>query len=79
MTTLAVEPFGLSRAIPVEQPKARTWPGPLSYSPEKQLTVVEETGVPFIDTPSMASEIQTVTQTREDSQLFDDDGGTDTD
>ncbi|MDJ1134480.1 hypothetical protein [Streptomyces iconiensis] len=35
------------------------------------------TGDPFIDSPSMGSSAQTVTQTKEDNQIFTDDGGTD--
>ncbi|KPC87376.1 hypothetical protein ADL27_43405 [Streptomyces sp. NRRL F-6602] len=78
-TTMTTLPFGLTQALPVEAPAARTWLGALSYCPEQQLTVVTRTGTPFIDSPSMASEIQTVTQTRHDSQIFDDNGGTDKD
>ncbi|MEU3191456.1 putative ATP-grasp-modified RiPP [Streptomyces sp. NPDC006992] len=79
MPSTTAMPFGLTRALPVTPPAARDWPGALAYSPQQQLTVVEDTGVPFIDTPSMATSIQTVTQTREDSQIFDDNQGTDND
>lgn len=78
-STAPALPFGLTRALPVEPPAARDWPGTVAYCPEQQLTVIERTGQPFIDSPSMGSSIQTVTQTREDSQIFNDDGGTDKD
>ncbi len=71
-------PFGVTRALPVAPAPARSWPGRLSYCPTQQVTVTAD-GVPFVDAPSMGSSVQTVTQTREDSQIFDDNGGTDTD
>ncbi len=84
MTAVATDPlagalpFGVTRALPVAPPPARSWPGPLSYCPTQQVTVTQD-GTPFVDAPSMGSSVQTVTQTREDSQIFDDNGGTDTD
>ncbi|MDJ1131230.1 putative ATP-grasp-modified RiPP [Streptomyces iconiensis] len=72
-------PFGLTRALPVEPPATRIWPGELAYCPEQQLTIVIETGETFVDSPSMGSTVQTVTQTKEDNQTWDDDGGTDKD
>jgi putative ATP-grasp target RiPP len=75
----AMLPFGLTRALPVVPGLPhRDWPGELSYCPRRQLTITQD-GTPFIDTPSMATEIKSVTQTQEDSQIWDDDGGTDTD
>lgn len=76
--TATLIPFGLSRALPVQSPDPRSWPGTVTYCPQQQLNIVTE-GTPFIDSPSMATSIQTVTQTREDSQIFDDNQGTDSD
>jgi putative ATP-grasp target RiPP len=78
-TTTETLPFGLTRALRVEPTAARTWPGTVAYCPQQQLNIVAGTGQPFIDTPSMATSVQTVTQTREDSQIFDDNQGTDND
>ena len=72
-----VRPFGLTRAVPAVVKPADTAPV-LNLCPNQQLSITED-GNPFIHTPSMATSITTTTQTREDSQVWSDNGGTDTD
>ncbi|MFI5755546.1 putative ATP-grasp-modified RiPP [Streptomyces sp. NPDC051569] len=62
----AVRPFGLTKAVPVRA-EAGVWPV-LSLCPERQISVTTD-GEPFIHAPSMKSAFETVSQTREDSQL----------
>lgn len=76
--TGTVLPFGISRALPVERPAVKNLPT-VTYCPERQLSLFADTGEPFIHAPSMASEFETLTQTQEDMQLFDDNEGTDND
>lgn len=71
-------PFGVSRAIPVPLCGTETLPT-LTYCPERQISLVAGTDEPFIHAPSMGTSIETVTQTQEDMQIFDDNAGTDTD
>lgn len=73
-----VLPFGITKALPVESPQADKLPI-LTYCPDRQLSLVADTGEPFVHAPSMGSSIQTTTQTQEDMQIFDDNGGQDTD
>lgn len=73
-----VVPFGLTLALPVVPPSDQEWPGELAYDPEQQLTVTPD-GTPFINSPSMATSVTTKTQTKEDNQLFTDNGGKDKD
>ncbi|MBO3674782.1 putative ATP-grasp-modified RiPP [Streptomyces sp. NEAU-YJ-81] len=68
-TTSAVRPFGLSKAVPVAD-ETLTLPA-LHLCPERQISVTA-TGTPFIHEPSMKSAFETVSQTREDSQLATD-------
>ncbi|MEU3959610.1 putative ATP-grasp-modified RiPP [Streptomyces buecherae] len=65
----SVRPFGLLRAVPVT-PVRSVLPS-LALCPTRQISVTKE-GTPFINEPSMASQFETVSQTREDSQLADD-------
>ncbi|MGW7617124.1 putative ATP-grasp-modified RiPP [Streptomyces antimycoticus] len=65
----AVRPFGLSKAVPVAD-ETLTLPV-LQLCPERQISVTA-TGTPFISEPSMKSAFETVSQTREDSQLATD-------
>lgn len=64
-----VRPFGLIRAVPVA-PVRSALPS-LALCPTRQISVTEQ-GTPYINEPSLASQFETVTQTREDSQLADD-------
>ncbi|MFE2673707.1 putative ATP-grasp-modified RiPP [Streptomyces hygroscopicus] len=68
-TRPAVRPFGLSKAVPVAD-ETLTLPA-LHLCPERQINVTAD-GVPFINEPSMKTQMTTTTQTREDSQLADD-------
>ncbi|SFC44741.1 putative ATP-grasp-modified RiPP [Streptomyces aidingensis] len=76
-TDESVVPFGITTAIPAN-PRAVGSVEELSLCPERQITVTQD-GVPFISTPSMASSFDTVVQTQEDMQVWDDDEGTDED
>jgi putative ATP-grasp target RiPP len=67
--TSAVRPFGLSKAVPVAD-ETLVIPA-LHLCPERQISVTA-TGTPFINEPSMKSQMTTTTQTREDSQLATD-------
>ncbi|MEW1675542.1 putative ATP-grasp-modified RiPP [Streptomyces noursei] len=64
-----VLPFGLSRAVPVA-PGAEVVPA-LTLCAERQISVTGS-GEPFIHAPSMATQLVTTSQTREDSQLATD-------
>ncbi|WP_079150843.1 putative ATP-grasp-modified RiPP [Streptomyces sparsogenes] len=68
-TRPAVRPFGLSKAVPVADEKLI--PPTLRLCPKRQISVAEG-GTPFISEPSMKSQFETTSQTREDSQLADD-------
>ncbi|MBI0317449.1 MULTISPECIES: putative ATP-grasp-modified RiPP [Streptomyces violaceusniger group] len=68
-TTSAVRPFGLGKAVPVAGEPV-VMPA-LYLCPERQISVTE-IGTPFIHEPSMKSQFETTSQTREDSQLADD-------
>ncbi|MER6914864.1 putative ATP-grasp-modified RiPP [Streptomyces sp. NPDC000594] len=72
-----VRPFGLTLALPVIRPSLPEPTGPLSFCPERQITVTPD-GEPFIHAPSMKSEFLTVAQTTEDMQL-DEESENDTD
>ncbi|MGW1275509.1 putative ATP-grasp-modified RiPP [Streptomyces tsukubensis] len=65
-----VRPFGLALTTPVTGPAGEI-PGPLSFCPERQITVTDD-GQPFIHAPSMKSAFKTQSQTREDMQLSTD-------
>lgn len=71
-----VRPFGLTKAVPV-RPSAGVWPA-LRLCQERQISVTVDGGEPFIHAPSMASSLETVAQTTEDSQL-DEEKSNDTD
>ncbi|MFT2020245.1 putative ATP-grasp-modified RiPP [Streptomyces sp. 796.1] len=64
-----VRPFGLLRAVPVT-PLQSVLPS-LALCPTRQISVTKQ-GTPFVNEPSLASQFETVAQTREDSQLADD-------
>ncbi|WP_234356939.1 putative ATP-grasp-modified RiPP [Streptomyces sp. NBRC 110028] len=64
-----VRPFGLSKTVPV--PAEPVVLPALHLCPERQISVTTD-GTPFINEPSMGSSFETVSQTREDSQLADD-------
>ncbi|MEU8473779.1 putative ATP-grasp-modified RiPP [Streptomyces hygroscopicus] len=68
-TRPAVRPFGLSKAVPVAD-ETLILPA-LRLCPERQISVTTD-GTPFIHEPSMKTSMETVTQTREDSQLATD-------
>ncbi|MBW1601631.1 putative ATP-grasp-modified RiPP [Streptomyces sp. JJ66] len=70
-------PFGITQALPFV-PETVGVREELYLCPERQISVTAE-GKPFISEPSMGSQVQTVTQTQEDMQLFTDNHGTDTD
>ncbi|MFT2017751.1 putative ATP-grasp-modified RiPP [Streptomyces sp. 796.1] len=65
----SVRPFGLLRAVPVT-PVRSVLPS-LALCPTRQISVTKQ-GTPFINEPSLASQFETTSQTREDSQLADD-------
>ncbi|SEC89431.1 putative ATP-grasp-modified RiPP [Streptomyces melanosporofaciens] len=67
--TRPVRPFGLSKAVPVAD-ETLVMP-PLHLCPERQINVTAA-GIPFINEPSMKTQMTTTTQTREDSQLATD-------
>ncbi|MFE2185690.1 putative ATP-grasp-modified RiPP [Streptomyces sp. NPDC059455] len=62
-------PFGLSKAVPVAD-ETLVMPT-LDLCPERQISVTAA-GEPFINEPSMKTQMTTTTQTREDSQLATD-------
>ncbi|MDT0345803.1 putative ATP-grasp-modified RiPP [Streptomyces litchfieldiae] len=64
-------PFGLTLAVPTGGSSVEGLIPVLSLCPERQVTVTSE-GEPFIHAPSMKSAFETVSQTQEDMQLFDD-------
>lgn len=70
-------PFGLTKAVPATVRSADVAPV-LALCPQRQVSVTED-GEPFIHAPSMATAVTTTTQTREDSQVWTDQGGTDSD
>jgi putative ATP-grasp target RiPP len=70
-------PFGLTRATAVPPLRSQV-PDTLTICPEQQITVTE-LGVPFILEPTMATTINTTTETVEDGQKWDDDEGDDSD
>ncbi len=76
-TSGTVRPFGLTRAVPAVVNPADAAPA-LTLCPQRQVSIAEN-GQPFVHTPSMATAITTTTQTREDGQVWTDQGGTDTD
>ncbi|MCQ8194239.1 putative ATP-grasp-modified RiPP [Streptomyces rugosispiralis] len=68
-TDPAIRPFGLSKAVPVAD-DTLVMPA-LHLCLERQINVTAD-GVPFINEPSMKTQMTTTTQTREDSQLATD-------
>lgn len=77
MASGAVRPFGLTRAVPAVVRPADVAPV-LTLCSHRQVSVTED-GNPFVHAPFMATAVTTTTQTREDSQVWDDNGGTDSD
>ncbi|MGV9854369.1 putative ATP-grasp-modified RiPP [Streptomyces sp. NPDC003442] len=69
LTSLTVRPFGLSKAVPIAD-ETLTLPA-LHLCPERQISVTAA-GEPFVNEPSMKTQMTTTTQTREDSQLATD-------
>jgi putative ATP-grasp target RiPP len=76
-TTGAVRPFGLTRATAVPPLRSQV-PDTLTICAEQQITVTEN-GTPFILEPTMATTINTTTETVEDGQKWDDNEGDDED
>ncbi|KRV46764.1 hypothetical protein AQ490_11785 [Wenjunlia vitaminophila] len=69
--TGSVRPFGLTTALPARAQAPSIGEG-LSLCPQRQVTVVTDTGEPAIHAPSMKSQFLTTSQTQEDMQLATD-------
>lgn len=79
MSTATLDrPFGLTRAVPAALNARDAAPAGLHLCPRRQIAVLGD-GSPYIHAPHMATQIQTTYQTREDTQIWTDDGGTDND